>query len=451
MPEIDTTPLKNKPATPTWLRVDDNGDVKGVDALEVADIIQKQTNFFNTSANLAGYYFNGQFWEHLKTKAIRNNMLRNEIANLLGKYRTPQQVKNILDDILDIATHDELDGVFDNKPALVSFKNTALDGDTMVMLPNKPELYILGGFRFDIKPDQPTPLTTELFNRVLGENAPFVMEFVGSMFRREYQPFQYLVILQGLAGTGKSFLTEIIRATLGKENTSSISLLQLATDRYLPALMYGMYANIKNDLDSKFITAVETIKNATGDDTMTAQLKGENGFQFMNHAKLLFTSNDTPHITPDIGIERRVIVIPAVGDKYTGKKQNKGDYLNERGAFVYQAIKAQHEAIQRGTMTITQTIESTTKEWYSQGDDIKQWVDEHLEASEGRRPTARSIYFEFSRDFKDSGMNTVPSDKAFYKRMREMGYSIDKMTTISALDDEQGKNTRRIKDAVYIK
>ncbi|CAH1849990.1 MULTISPECIES: DNA primase family protein [Convivina] len=435
---------------PSWVYMNREGKVEKIDLLEVADLIKEQTHFFNTSNNLSGYYYNGQYWVALETKAKRDNMLRNEIAKLLATYRNPNRVTNALQNLLDTATRDDLIGIFEQRPALVSFKNTALDGDTMEMLPNSPSLYILGGFNFDIRANQATPLTTKLFNRVLGENSQFMLEFVGSMFRREYQPFQYLVIIQGLAGTGKSFLTEIIRATVGQENTASLSLLQLATEKFLTGMLYGKFANIKNDIESKFITATATIKNATGDDTMTAQFKGENGFQFMNHAKLLFTSNDTPHITPDIGIERRVIVIPAVGDKYTGAKQDKADYLKERGAFVYQAIKAQHEAIQRNSMSITPSIEATTKEWYSQGDDIKQWAEEHLQVCEGRRPTAKSIYFKFVQDFKDGGHKEQVTDRAFLKRLQEIGYTIKPAASVSQLDEEPNKVRRRIINFRYM-
>lgn len=414
--------------TPDFVFADANNNTK-VNQVMVADIVLSGTRYFNTLSNLAGFFYNGQYWEMFKTRSEAFTFLKAKISDVLGDYVTARLIKDVLELSLSRALRDDRRHVFETKPSLVSFKNTAVDGDTMMFIPNSPDLYILGGFDFEIKQDLNVGKTLSLFTETLGENAPFMIEFFGSMFHRDYRPFQYAVIITGQAGAGKSYLVELMRAFIGKKMTTSLSLEQIAKDKFMTAEMYGSYANIKSDLKNDFIPDFETINNLTGQDSLQVQRKGENSFSFTNHAKLLFTANEAPTIKPNAGIRRRMKIVVAKSAPHIAKSDDDDNYtefMKDRGSFVYYAMSMFAEAKKNRKMSLTQDIEDATAEWFLKSDDIENWANEHLVADSNSRPRSNWIYNELKYYWEENGMEKVPSSKNVMSRLRELGYEVKK-------------------------
>lgn len=413
---------------PEFVYLDGNGNKK-VDQLVVADIVLEKTLYFNTLDNLAGFFYNGQYWEAFATRSASTATLKSEISKVLGQYVSARLIKDILELALSKSLKDERRSIFETKPSLVSFKNTAVDGDTMAFIPNSPDLYILGGFDFDIKTDMNIGKTLNLFRETLGENATFMTEFFGSMFHRNYRPFQYAVIITGQAGAGKSYLVELMRSFIGKKMTTSLSLEQIAKDKFMTAEMYGSYANIKSDLKNNFIPDFETINNLTGQDSLQVQRKGENSFSFTNHAKLLFTANEAPAIKSNAGIRRRMKIVVAKSATHIATSDDDDtytEYMKERGAFVHYAMTMFMEAKNKRKMSLTQDIEDATAEWFLQGDDIENWVNDHLIENTNSRPRSNWLYNELKNYWIDNGLEKVPSSKTVMTRIRELGYEVKK-------------------------
>lgn len=416
---------------PDFVFVDANNNTK-VNQVMVADIVLSGTRYFNTLSNLAGFFYNGQYWEMFKTRSEAFTFLKAKISDILGEYVSARLIKDILELALSRALRDDRRYVFETKPSLVSFKNTAVDGDTMEFIPNSPELYILGGFDFEIKDDLNVGKTLSLFTETLGENAPFMIEFFGSMFHRDYRPFQYAVIITGQAGVGKSYLVELMRVFIGKKMTTSLSLEQIAKDKFMTAEMYGSYANIKSDLKNDFIPDFETINNLTGQDSLQVQRKGENSFSFTNHAKLLFTANEAPTIKTNAGIRRRMKIVVAKSAPHIAKSDDDDNYtefMKERGSFVYYAMSLYMEAKNKRKMSLTQDIEDATAEWFLKGDDIENWANEHLIEDTSSRPRSNWLYNELKYYWEENGMEKVPSSKVVMARLRELGYDIKKASS----------------------
>ncbi|HCU42885.1 MAG TPA: hypothetical protein DIC48_05525 [Leuconostoc pseudomesenteroides] len=428
--------------TPDFVFVDANNNTK-VKQLQVVEIVLENTLYFNTLDNLSGFFYNGQYWETFKTRNEAYTALKFEISNILGDYASARLIKDILELTLSKALKNERRYVFGTKPSLVSFKNTAVDGDTMKFIPNSPELYILGGFDFEIKKDMNVGKTLNLFTETLGENHKFMIEFFGSMFHRDYRPFQYAVIITGQAGAGKSYLVELMRAFIGKKMTTSLSLEQIAKDKFMTAEMYGSYANIKSDLKNNFIPDFETINNLTGQDSLQVQRKGENSFSFTNHAKLLFTANEAPAIKSNEGIRRRMKIVVAKSSPHVAKSDdddNYTEYMKERGSFVYYAMSLYMEAKNKRKMSLTQDIEDSTSEWFLKGDDIENWVNEHLIEDTNSRPRSNWLYNKLKDYWAENGLEKVPSSKVVMARLRELGYDVRKNNaTFPTIKDEDDK------------
>lgn len=428
---------------PSFIYVDDK-DKEKVDQHKVVEIILDKTKFFNTTKHLAGYYYNGQYWEQLKTRAVRDTFLKNFTSRLLKDYVTSKLLRDILELVLARSLDDQKALNFEKRKSFASFKNTAVDGDSMEFVPNSPYLYLLGGFDFEIKKGD-CDKTKALFESILGENSQFMIEYVGSMFHRTYRPFQYMVIIQGKAGSGKSYLVELIRNVLGKDMTTSLSLEQISQDKFMTANLLGSYANIKSDLNNDFIPTFEVINNLTGSDSLQVQFKGENSFAFVNHAKLLFTANEAPSIKVNEGIRRRVKILNSKAPKHVVEKNEETDYskyMEERSAFVYFAMSSYMKAKQIGDMKITEDIKSTTDEWFVKGDVVENWANEHLQSDENINQRKDFIYTMFSQDLIYDGEKITTTRQKFYRRLEEIGYTLSKSrSSTSGNDDTYDKGT----------
>ncbi len=413
------------------------------------------THYFNTTDNLAGFIYNGQYWVRIDSIKARDSLVRNHFRKLLAERYTTKLVTMALNITLDTALREDLKGVFEQNPNFASFKNTAINVETLQLLPNSPDLFILVGFNYEIDTSGNLPRNTLTFmQQLLGKGTQFICEYIGYMFKREYTPFQTFVIIQGAAGTGKSALFKIIIQLLEKVNVSSVGLQELANDRFMGANLVDKLANIKSDLPDKFVPEPSQIKNLTGDDYLQVQRKGEQPYNYLNHAKLLFSANRTPAIAADEGIDRRGIVVPVIG-RVQAERDETGDldltpFAKEVNSFAYYCIKTYSKAITNGNKwSLTSQIIQATDDWLYKGDDIKQWTDDHLLKAEGRRPTSQLIYDEFVRDMNNAGQTKQITRNTFYARLNELGFEIKKSRSTSALDDHGSKIARRLFDYIY--
>lgn len=104
-------------------------------------------------------------------------------------------------------------------------------------------------------------------------------------------------VLIGLPHTGKSVWLSIWRALIGNDHTSSMSLNQIGSNRFMTAELFKSQLNITSELDENGkIQGTSVIKAVTGGDLLTAERKGENSFHFYGRTKLVAAGNYMPPI-----------------------------------------------------------------------------------------------------------------------------------------------------------
>lgn len=420
----------------------------------LCDEFFKETHYFNTPDYLPGYLYNGQYWQRISNDKAQQSIIRSRLTSMLGNEYTSKIVGQALRIILDKSLNETRTNVFERNYNIVSFKNWAIDIDTLEVEPNKPNLYNLVGFNYDLELKNKPTVTLKFITDMLGDSTQFFCEYIGYMFKRKYEPFNTFVIVQGGAGTGKSTLFNLVQKLLGNENVSSASLHELANDRFMGYQLVDKSANIRSDISKSFIKESSFIKNLVGSDTITVQNKGGQPIEYNNYAKLLFSANETPAMASDVGIDRRGKIIPVVGKTHATDLKNDSFNLSkldkELGTFAYYCIKAYSQAEKNNKWSLTPTIIEATKEWLSKGDDIKAWAEEHLIEATDYRPTAIKIYDLFNNDMLSDGYTSTISQRTFYNRLKELGYTVKKGKTINKEDDKPGENLKRIWNISYI-
>ena len=158
---------------------------------------------------------------------------------------------------------------------------------------------------------------------------PAIDRFIGEVFPQDGLDLPYelagtllipgegqekAILLLGAGGNGKSAFLTMLRRFVGKGNTASVPLHKLEADRFSSSRLVGKLANICPDLPSQDLSGTSTFKSITGKDTMTAEYKYRDSFEYDPFARLIFSANSPPRSSDSSeGFFDRWVVVPFAG------------------------------------------------------------------------------------------------------------------------------------------
>jgi P4 family phage/plasmid primase-like protien len=245
-------------------------------------------------------------------------------------------------------------------PNKILFKNGAYDFETNTIVDPQIDDYHTLQLPYDLVPTNERTIAEDWLEWVLGDNLQTVMELIGYSFYRKYQyaTLTYFVNdpKKSSGANGKSQVLNYISHVLGgRNNVSSVQLEKLSTktERFSSSQLQHKLANIDADSGTEYLTDTGVLKSLTGGDLIQAERKGKDPFQFVNYAKLLFSTNKLPKFSDNsYGLERRLIVIPfekefkdgqhkEMMEFYNRQRKEREDYTSETiGKFVWNCLQA---------------------------------------------------------------------------------------------------------------
>lgn len=187
----------------------------------------------------------------------------------------------------------------DFNPPLICLENCVLDIDTMSTYQHSPDWWFVNKLPVKYDPQADCPAIKQFFSEVLNPaDIPLIEEIFGwVLWKYDYRPHR-AVMLHGKGRNGKGTTLRLIEALLGSPNVSHISLEQLTSFRFAPALLVDKSANLFGDTHSKDMSDTAIFKCATGEDTFSVEEKFKTPFNYRNYAKMVFAANKLPK-TPD--------------------------------------------------------------------------------------------------------------------------------------------------------
>lgn len=330
--------------TPIWLYRDDD-DKKKVNVVLFAKTIIKENPMVNNKFSQDGYWYdkeNGYWLTDTKThleKIIAKNLIKVNKWQL-GLYGNTKTLVTIM------ATSENNENPFDNSnPYLVSFKNGSYNIKDGSMKANSADDYILQGHNYNLEVNGDAPVTNRWFEESFGskEAANVVKTYIGYMFARTYQDFQKFMILHGKGGDGKSTILNYLRSLVGASNTSNVDLADLvdrSSGKFLTSKLYQKDLNYFADIGDGFMEQTSMLKGLTGGDAITGQFKNKDPFEFVNHAKLIFSANSLPVFNDFTdGFIRRPLIVEVYKIKDFNNKYSLDVINKERGAFAYECMQ----------------------------------------------------------------------------------------------------------------
>lgn len=212
---------------------------------------------------------------------------------------------------------------------LVNFNNGVLDVKKKKLLPHHPDYYFLYKIPWNYNPIGKCPKIMKYFNETLSKDyVKFSQELFGYCLYFDYK-IAGIFYLYGTGGNGKSVWIHLLEQMLGAKNVANKSIDSLVRYRFTSALLYGKLANICGELTSSVLKDTDMIKRLSAGDSVQAEFKGKDGFDFYNRAKIITSCNSIPYCTDMTdGWYQRQYIIPFL-KKFRGTNKDNVDLKYE--------------------------------------------------------------------------------------------------------------------------
>ena len=217
---------------------------------------------------------------------------------------------------------------------MINVANGMLDIRTMELVPHDPKY----GSRTQLPVNYNATAFSQRWHDFLKEIFPedesyakrgLLQQFFGYCLLRDCR-YQKALFLYGTGANGKTTCLDVLQAAVGRENTSSLSLADL-TQRFKAQFLRDKLINLATETNTRDPLATELLKAVIVGDSITAEQKYGEQFQFRPFAKFITAMNDAP-VIPDksYGFGRRIIVL-TFERRFTDEeiKPRMADYLIE--------------------------------------------------------------------------------------------------------------------------
>jgi putative DNA primase/helicase len=359
------------------------------------------------------------------------NQRRKAILQHVAKCQSASGIRAMIDLAAAhprIATQRE---AFDKDPWLFNATNATLDLKRERAHAQRREDLIMkmGGAEFSPTAECPTWLS--FLDRIMGGNLAlieFLQRAVGYSMTGETSE-QCLFILHGEGSNGKGTFIEAIRHVLG----------DYARNTPIETFTQKREGGIPNDIaalaGARFVTASESqegvtlnealVKNATGDDTLTARFLNREYFDFLPEFKIWIQTNHKPVIRgTDNGIWRRICLIPF--DQVIPK--------GERDKLLKHKLRAEAPGILRwclegaskwiaGGLKPPAEVDAANAAYRSDMDVAQAWIDECCVTGPSAGPTPfKFLYASYRNWCSENGMFPHKS-KWLAQQLESKGYT----------------------------
>ena len=282
---------------------------------------------------------------------------------------------------LSYASQDDLN----SNELLINFKNCLLPVDTEETIPHTPTVLstIQIPCQWTGKPS-PTPVFDRFMHTLTnGDKAiqQLLLEFIGACISNiKGWRMKKSLFMVGKGDTGKSQLKSLVELLLGRGNFIGIDLKEIEA-RFGTGAVYGTRLAGSSDMSFLSVDELKTFKKLTGGDSIFAEFKGQQAFEFTYNGLLWFCMNRLPKFGGDDGqwVYDRIMVVecPNVIPKDKQDKTLLDKLYAEREGIVYKAVKALQTVIANGyRFTEPESVNKARDAYMSENNTVVSFFDE---------------------------------------------------------------------------
>lgn len=250
------------------------------------------------------------------------DILINEFKEILNQQKIPWK-EHYKNEILGyLYTENLIDREDINPPSnLINLNNGVYDLNTGKRKKHNPKYFFLYKIPWDFNPKANCPKIMKYLSSTLKPKyITFTQELFGYCLSFDYS-IHGIFYLYGTGGNGKGVWADLLQALLGRQNVVNKSITSLASNRFATALLYGKLVNICGELGRGALYNTDILKKLSSGDSIQAEFKNKDGFDFKNKAKIITSCNSIPACNDlSYGWYRRQYIIPFL-KKFSDSKQ----------------------------------------------------------------------------------------------------------------------------------
>lgn len=262
---------------------------------------------------------------------------------------------------------------------LINFKNGFLDVESMQLIPHDPEILSTIQLPCDwIGAPTPTPVFDVFMGTLTdwdSETEELLLEFMGVCISNvKGWRMKKALFMVGPGDTGKSQLKSLTEQLLGKGNYVAIDLGEIEA-RFGTGNIYGKRLAGSSDMSFMTVDELKTFKKCTGGDSLFAEFKGQNGFEFVYNGLLWFCMNRLPRFGGDDGdwVYNRIIQVECKNVIPLEEQDKKllDKLFAERQGILYKAVMALKRVIDNGyRFTEPESVRAARKAYHDENNTV---------------------------------------------------------------------------------
>ena len=317
---------------------------------------------------------------------------------------------------------------------IINFQNGLLDIRDLSLHPHDPT--ILSTIQIPCEwtgTSSPTPVFDDYLDTLTDGDAgirALLLEFIGACLANvPGHRMKKALFMYGPGDTGKSQLKRLVEKLLGFGNYTGIDMAQMEA-RFGTSSIYGKRLAGSSDMSFMTVSELKVFKRATGGDTLFAEFKGQDSFEFVYSGLLWFCMNELPKFGGDDGtwVFERILPVycPNVIPLESRDSKLLDRMYSERAGIVYKAITAFRAVIDRGyRFTETQGLRDARAEYRIENNTALEFFNTCMKRRQ-RPPknsdpiTVKKVYTAYCRWYDmNYGKQYRKSKKEFYRAIAD--------------------------------
>ncbi|WP_287582432.1 phage/plasmid primase, P4 family [Candidatus Borrarchaeum sp.] len=343
----------------------------------VATAISNNHHFFTFKDSRECYFYEKGIY-----KQNGEVIIEKDIQEILKEQTTTHIINEIMANI-KIMNYGERE-VFNTNISLICVENGILNLETKEMIPHSPEHYFLVKIPVLYDENAECPEIEKFIAAIVAAgDKDILQELVGYCLQRDYR-YQVSIMFLGEGANGKSTFLNLLKAFLGSQNVSGISLQDLTMQRFLIAQLYGKLANVYPDLPDIAVSNTGLYKALTGGDPVTADIKfSRNPITFVNTAKLIFSANKLPKVSDQSDAFYRRWIIVTFPNQFLGKDADPNiikDLITpqELSGFLNWALEGLERLNKQKIFSYSKTVDQIREDYIRKSNPIEAFVLDRL-------------------------------------------------------------------------
>lgn len=275
---------------------------KKINSNEVADTILENHRLINFADTY--YKYRDGCYRSLFIEEVQK-----WIKDVCGAMFSASRLRNVL---VALKTEAFIKPDIINSVSFLNVKNGLYDIDNMRLIPHSADVYSINQLNVTYRDDADCPIWTKSLEQIFEKDQDrieLLQEFFGYCLTRE-NDYEKALFLFGEGANGKSVVLYVLEELIGKDNCSSIALEKFNDSHYI-ARLRDKLVNISLETNAKTNVYDNMFKAIVTGDTISADEKYGQPFQFKPYCKLLFSTNNMPRVgDKSEGYYRRLLILP---------------------------------------------------------------------------------------------------------------------------------------------